>query len=292
MAGANRPSVTGLDDRTLGRIDLVLAEADYVDARAAIDDAWRVAVLAAHPGLRADRDRARAAAVQAANRRRDPRAARVRTSTGLHRALLIVAFLLGAFAVAPIAVPRGRPLALDGGMLTAGVLAVVSVALLWWLEPRRANGSLWGARAPAVIDLFFGGLWLVAAAVAIVVGWGAAGAGGMPVILGLAMLTGAGIAALVLWRHGLRADRSGRQTGLARVTADLVDERDAAGVFDALDRWWEAAGPEAMRTDAARVRDARTEVLARLRGATMISESDEREASAAPVPARWSERRR
>ena len=64
MAGYGHGSVTGIDERTLGRIDLLLFDADYPSAADAVDDSWRVAVLAADPRVRADRDRARAHAVQ------------------------------------------------------------------------------------------------------------------------------------------------------------------------------------------------------------------------------------
>jgi hypothetical protein len=140
MAGSGHGSVTGLDDRTLGRIDLILFDADYPDAQAAIGDAWRVAVLASDSRMLADHERARAAAVRAANERRDPVAARVRTSTTLHRASLGAAFVLGTVAVALVTTPRSGPLALQDAVLPAGVLAVLSVSLFWWLEPRRANG--------------------------------------------------------------------------------------------------------------------------------------------------------
>jgi len=293
VAGSGHRSATGLDDRTLGRIDLVLFDADYPDAKAALEDAWRVAVLASDARMRADHERARAAAVRAANERRDPVAARVRTSTALHRALLGVAFLLGTVAVALIATPRSNPIALQDALLPAGLLAVTSVALLWWLEPRRANGSLWGSRAPAVIHLIFGILWLLAAAGVLIFRWGEVDSyQALPETSGLTMLACAGAAAIILWVHALRADRSGRQTGIARLTGDLLDQQDAPEVFDALDRWWSMAGSEAMRRDAARMRTVRTEVLARLRLATLITERDERAGSWAPVPARWSERRR
>src|SRR6478736_5317025 len=95
VAGSGHGSATGLDDRTLGRIDLILFDADYRDAQTALEDTWRVAVLASNPRMRADHERARVAAVRAANERRDPGAARVRTSTALHRAFLGAAFLLG-----------------------------------------------------------------------------------------------------------------------------------------------------------------------------------------------------
>ena len=39
MAGSGHDSVTGLDDRTVGRIDLILFDADYRDAQAAVEDA-------------------------------------------------------------------------------------------------------------------------------------------------------------------------------------------------------------------------------------------------------------
>ncbi|BDV29584.1 hypothetical protein [Microbacterium terricola] len=293
MAGAGHGSVTGLDERTLGRIDVILFDADYRDAGSAIEDAWRVAVFATDPRMRAEHDRVRAAAVRSANERRDPTAASVKTSTGVHRALLGVALFLGAVAVALIATPRNSPVTLQDALLPAGLLAVISVSLLWWLEPRRANGSLWGSRVPAVIHFIFGMLWLLAAAGALTFRWGEVEPyRALPATSGLTMLVCAGVAAIILWVHALRADRSGRQTGLARLTGDLVDPQDAAEVFDELDRWWWAAGPEAMRRDGARVRRVRREVLARLRAAALITERDERTAAAAPEPARWSGRRR
>lgn len=292
MAGIGHDSATGLDDRTLGRVDAILFEAEYLGARAAVEDAWRVAVLASDPRVRADHERVRAMAVQAANARRDPAAPRVRTSTWLHRSLLGAAFLLGILSVALVATPRTRPVALQDGMLLAGLCAATSVSLLAWLEPRRANGSLWGSRAPAGIHLLFGALWLVAAGGGVTLRWSEIeGYRTLPVTSGLAMLVCAGIVAVLLWRHALGADRSGRQTGVARLTGDLVDQEDVAEVFAALDRWWSRAGPEAMRRDGRRVRRVRTEVLARLRHAKLIAEGDERAAMWAPEPEEWTERR-
>ena len=157
MAGAQHRSVTGMDERTLGRIDLILFDADYRDGKAAIEDSWRVAVLASDPRTRAAHERARAEAVEAANQRRDPSAPRVRPSTTLHRAALAVALVAGVVAVALLSTPRTSALALRDVMLPAGALALTSAALLCWLEPRRANGSLWGSRVPAGIHLGFGG---------------------------------------------------------------------------------------------------------------------------------------
>lgn len=292
MAGSGHDSVTGLDDRTLGRIDLILFDADYRDAAAAVEDSWRVAVLASDPRAFADHERARAAAVRAANERRDPVAAKVRTSTTRHRALLGVALVLGVVAVALVATPRDSAMGVQG-LLPAGLCAVLSVSLLWWLEPRRANGSLLGSRVPAVIHAILGMLWLLAAAYAVAFRWDEFDPyPELPQTTGLTLLACAGVAAIILWFRAFQADRSGRQTGIARLTGDLVDPRDEPEVYEALDRWWSILGPETLRRDAARVRRVRTEVLARLRLATLITERDERVASWAPAPARWTERRR
>ena len=164
--------------------------------------------------MRADHERVRAAAVRAANQRRDPAAARVPTSTAVHRALLGAALLSGIVAVALVATPRNSPITLHDGMLPAGLLAVVSVSLLWWLEPRRANGSLWGSRVPAVIHLIFGVLWLLAAAGAVLLRWDEVDPyHALPETSGLTMLACAGVAAVFLWVRALRADRSGHRRG-------------------------------------------------------------------------------
>jgi hypothetical protein len=293
MAGAQHRSVTGMDERTLGRIDLILFDADYRDAKAALDDSWRVAVLASDPRIRTAHDRARATAVGAANARRDPSAPRVPTSTTLHRVALAVALVAGVVAVALLSTPRTSALALRDVMLPAGLLAVASAALLCWLEPRRANGSLWGSRVPAGIHVGFGGLWLLAAAAVFLFRWGEIGTvAALPAYAGLAMFVLAGLVALVLGGFAIRADRSGRQAGVARVTADLIDQGDAPEVFRALDQWWATAGPEAMQRSAARVLAVRREVLARLRAGRLITEAEERAAAHASDPDEWTERRR
>lgn len=293
MAGAQHPSVTGMDEHTLGRIDFILFDADYRDARAAVEDSWRVAVMASDPRAQAAHERARVAAVGTANKRRDPTAPSVRVSTTVHRVALAVAFLAGVLAVALLTTPRPSAFALKDVMLPAGLLAVVAVTLLWWLEPLRANGSLWGSRVPGGIHLAFGGMWILATAAALVFRWGEVGElGALPGMTGLAMLGCAGLAAFILSEQALRADRSGHQSGLARVTGDLIDQRDAPEVFDALDRWWSTAGPDAMQRSATRVRAVRREVLARLRAAMLITERELHEASHAPEPEEWAERRR
>ena len=292
MAGSGHESATGLGDRALGRIDLILFDADYRDSRAAVEDSWRVAVLASDPRKLADHERARAAAVHAANERRDPVAAKVQTSTTWHRGLLGAAFVLGVVAVGLVATPRDSTVGLEG-LLPAGLCAVLSVALLWWLEPRRANGSLLGSRVPAIIHLIFGMLWLLAAAYVVAFRWGEVDPyRALPQTTGLTLLACAGVAGIILWFRAFQADRSGRQTGVARLTGDLIDPRDEPEVYEVLDRWWATVGSEAIRHDAARVRRVRTEVLARLRLAMLITERDERAASWAPEPSRWTERRR
>ncbi|HYP74190.1 MAG TPA: hypothetical protein VEP72_08875 [Microbacterium sp.] len=291
MAGFGHGSVTGLDERTLGRIDLLLFDADYAASADAVEDSWRVAVLAADPRARDARERARAQAVHAANARRDPVSARVRGASTRHRLCLGVALVLAVVATGLVMPSQAG--SLQATMLPAGFAAAAAVALLWWLEPRRANGSLWGSRAPAGLHLACGAMWLLAAGVALVARWGEIDAQRpLPVTTGLVILLVAAVLALLLWRRALRADRSGRQSGMARVTGDLADARDATAVFFALDRWWQGAGPAAMAAHGARVRRVRVEVLARLRLAGVVSEIDEQFANIDPSPIRWRERRR
>jgi hypothetical protein len=216
----------------------------------------------------------------------------VRASTTLHRVSLGVALFAGVVAAA-LLTTRTSALALQDVLLPAGLLAVVAVALLCWLEPLRANGSLWGSRVPAVIHLGFGGMWLLAAAAVFAFRWGEIDTfAALPAIAGLTLLGCAGLAALILCGYAHQADRSGRQTGLARVTGDLLDQRDAPEVFEALDRWWSTAGPDAMQRSATRVRAVRREVLARLKAGMLITEREELVATFAPDPVDWVERRR
>ncbi len=293
MAGAQHASVTGMDERTLGRIDFILFDADYRDAKAAIEDSWRVAVMASDPRLRAAHDSARAAAVGAANERRDPTSRRVPTSTTLHRLALGAALLAGVMAVALLTTPGTSGLAVQDAMLPAGLLAVAAVTLLWWLEPRRANGSLWGSRVPAAMHLAFGGLWILGAAAVFAFRWTEVSTfAALPAISGLTLLGCAGLAALILSGYALHADRSGHQTGVARITGDLIDPRDTPEIFDALDRWWSAVGPAAIQHCPTRVRAVRREVLARLRAGMLITEVEERVACRSLGPEEWTERRR
>ena len=292
MAGALHPSVTGMDERTLGRIDLILFDADYRDAKDAVEDSWRVAVLASDPRMRAAHERARAAAVAAVNERRDPTVPRARPATTVHRVALAVALVAGVVAVA-LLTARANAVALQDVLLPSGLLATMSVVLLCWLEPRRANGSLWGSRLPAGIHFAFGGMWLLAAGAVFGFRWGEVNPfAALPAIVGLALLGSAGLAGLVLGGYALRSDRSGRQTGIARVTGDLIDQRDAPEVFDALDAWWSTAGPQAMHRSATRIEAVRREVLARLRAGMLITDLRERTACWDPEPVKWAERRR
>lgn len=282
--------------RVLDRIDALVEDADYRDAESAVDDAWRIAVLASAPEAAKSREAARQAAVRTANTRRRPDAAPARNATTLHRVLFIVAFLLGAAAVAIIAIsPRTGSAAftLQEGALLAGVLAVLSAGLLVWLEPVRANGSLWGGHLPARTYLFFAALWLLFAASVVVLRWGEVDRyEPVPVIVGLLLFAVAGGTALVLWRRGLRADRSGTQSGVPHVTRDLLDQSDAPEVFAALDAWWAAAGPAALTADRGGLEQARAAVLTRLRTSLYITEREERAALRRTTPPEWKERRR
>lgn len=282
--------------RVLDRIDALVEDADYRDAESAVEDAWRIALLASTPGAARAREDARTAAVRAANARRRPDGPAVRSATTLHRVLFIVAFLLGAAAVAVIAIsPRTGSAAftLQEGALLAGVLAVLSAGLLVWLEPLRANGSLWGGHLPARIHLFFAVLWLLFAASVVLLRWGEVDRHQpFPVIAGLLLFGVAGATALVLWRRGRAADRSGTQSGVGRLTSGLVDEADAPEVLAALDAWWAVAGPAALSADRDGLEQARAAVLTKLRTTLYITEREERAALRRAAPPEWKERRR
>lgn len=293
MAGYGHGSATGIDERTLGRIDTLLFDADYRDADAGVEDAWRVAVFAAEPRLRDAHERARATAVHAANVLRDPGAAPVRHASAVHRVSLVIALLLAALAAALILTGPSRTASLQIVLLPAGAAAAIAVCALWWLEPRRADGSLWGSRIPALLYLVCASLWLFAGGFAFLARWGEIDAHrSLAATTGLALLIAAAASAVLLWHRARRSDRSGRQSGLARLTGGLVDPSDSAQVFFALDAWWSEAGPLAMARNAAHIRRVRIEVLARLRQATVITRLDEQFAVDDPVPARWRERRR
>ncbi|MBN9175948.1 MAG: hypothetical protein J0I43_01055 [Microbacterium sp.] len=292
MAGYGHSSATGIDERTLGRVDVLLFDADYADGPAAVEDAWRVAVLAADPHLRAGHERARLDAVQAANLRRDPAARLLRLTTTRHRTALALAFVLAAAAAALVLSPRSG-LALQVALLPAGLCAQASLALLSWLEPRRADGSLWGSRLPAVLILLVAGLWLLAASVAVTARWGETDAQRpLAPTSGLALLVVAAAGATVLWWRARRADEEGRQSGPRRLTGELINESDAAEVLAEMDAWWRVAGPAALTRDADRVRRVHVEVLARLAHARLISGAVARRLGGEAAPLRWRERRR
>lgn len=64
-----------LRDRiTIDRIEFLVDDADYPSAEDAVDDPWRVALLASLPAAARGREAARLAAVRATNERRVPRA--------------------------------------------------------------------------------------------------------------------------------------------------------------------------------------------------------------------------
>lgn len=292
MAGYGHSSATGIDERTLGRIDLLLFDADYADAAAAVEDAWRVAVLVADPHLRTGHERARLDAVVAANLRRDPGARALRPTVTSHRMALVLAFVLAAVAAALVLSSRGG-LTLQAALLPAGLCASASLAFLVWLEPRRENGSLWGSRVPAVLILLCAGLWLLAGAVALTARWGEIDAQHpFAATTGLALLVIATAGGILLWWRARRADRRGRQSGVGRLTGELADERDAAEVLAVMDAWWRVAGAAALASDGPRVRRVRVEVLARLAHARLITSDVARRLGAETAPLRWRERRR
>ena len=281
--------------RTIDRIAYLVGEAAYPDARAALDDSWRVALLAAYPAAAKERARVRRAAVRAANARPRPDATSRRAVTRRYRALYIAAIVLGATAIGLVAVSArwgGPALRLQTGMLLAGALAVIAVAVFTWLEPRRASGALWGSHAPAVLYLFFAVLWLLFAASVVLFRWDEVDRyEPWPVVVGLLLFCLAGAAAIVLWRRAARADRQGRLAAARAATRDLRDVSDAAEVYAALDAWWMRAGPSAVASDPIELEAARRAVLAHLRASKLITDRDERLALDGARPGAWRERR-
>jgi hypothetical protein len=281
---------------TIDRIELLVGDADYPDADAAVEDSWRVALLASLPHLGREREQARLQAVRAANERRTPGGRAVRSATHWHRGLFIFALLLGATGVALVAISArtgSAALALQDGMIIAGILTVASIAILAWLEPLRATGSLWGSHAPARYLLVLGVIWLLFAASVIVFRWEEVDRHETaPVVIGLLLFALAGGAALVLWRRAARSDRAGGQTGVAFITRGLVDQDDAPIVLDALDQWWHSAASAAFAQNSRAVLDSRQSVLAHLRSTMYITEREERTALRRTTPPAWKERRR
>ncbi len=280
----------------IDRVELLVGDADYPDAETAVEDSWRVAVLASSPQHARERDRVRLQAVREANERRAPGRSVARAATHLHRALFVFALVLGATGVALVAISArsGRSaLALQDGVVIAGILTLVSIGILAWLEPMRATGSLWGSHAPARYLLVLGVIWLLFAVSVVVFRWDEVDRNEpAPVIVGLLLFVVAGVAALFLWRRALRADRAGGQTGTAFTTRELVDPDDAPLVLEALDGWWASVGPALMARDRAALEQARATVLAQLRSSLYITEREERAALRRTAPPQWKERRR
>ena len=152
MAGYGHSSATGIDERTLGRIDLLLFDADYADAAAAVEDARRVAVLVADPHLRTGHERARLDAVVAANLRRDPGARALRPTVTSHRMALVLAFVLAAVAAALVLSSRGG-LTLQAALLRRNAPAFVADAFIATRLAQKNWGCVTGALDARRVDV-------------------------------------------------------------------------------------------------------------------------------------------
>lgn len=284
-----------VEGRVLDRIEYLVGEADYPDSASAVDDAWRVALIAQSRSAERARQAVRDAAAATVNARRRPDGKTPRRATRAHRIAFVAALVLAALAVGLIAVsPRtgGTFLALEQGAVLAGVLALVSIGGLAWLEPLRADGSLWGSHAPAAFFLVLAAVWLLfAASVPLFRADEIDAHEPAPVVIGLVMFALAGIAAIVLWWRARTSDRTRSQTGVAHTTRDVAGGADADEVLTALDAWWAQAGPAAVARDAAGLERVHDAVLAHLRATMLITDRDARSARRVGS-VDWKERRR
>lgn len=277
------------------RITFFMGLQEYPDGEAAVADSWRAAVLLSSRAVARDRDRVRAAAIGALNRRRDPRARIPRVASMRHRVAWFAAFLAFAHALALVGnSPRYDTslLGLDEGMFHTGSVSLAALAVFVLLERVRASGSLWG-RANASVYLVFAFFDLGMAHGVVFSRWDEVNPRQPePVIAGVVMWAAAGLGYVVLWWWGRRADKAGDQAGLAAATRDLIDQADAPEVFGLLDEWWRTAGPSALAANPEGVREIRAAILRSLRAGHRIKRKAERAALAEGPPRVWTERRR
>ncbi len=287
--------MTAGNERIHFRIESFITDADYRSADEAIEDAMNIALLSAHPDAAKARELARAAAVREANTRRGAPTVAARRAGLRHRVMSIASIVLGALAVGTGALsPRtgSASITLQQGALVAGLIAVAAVAIMIWLEPLRSSGELWGSNLPARLYLFFAVLWIGFAGSIVAFRWKEVDRyQPWPVMIGLLLFLASGIAALILWRQGRRADRSGRRSGRAYVLRGLVDNADAPLIFEALDQWWAVTGPRVSSSDEKTFVETYREVLAYLARMGLIDPSQERKAARRNSFVEWKERR-
>lgn len=293
--------------RALDRIDELVGDADYRSREQAVADSWRVALFAVHPALRDAHEAHRRDVVERVNgarRSESLRTAQAPTAQSVHRSrlvlrvLFVAAIVLGMLAVALVAISRtGRTaLSLNDGMLLAGTLSVLSVAMLWALERKRRSGEIWGSHASARAAMFLGSLWLLFGAGVVVFRLGEVDRHEPhSVVLGLIMFGASGIAALVLWRIGVSSAKTRPAGGKNLIVSGLVDPRDETTLFDALDEWWKGTSRDVITAlgddERQALREAHGAVLAQLRRTILITERDERSASREKIPSQWAEPR-
>lgn len=213
---------------------------------ATIDDARRLTLLTITRTAYRRREEARVAAVNAANRKRDPRIPRVRTVVGAWPLILtLIGMFLGTTGLAPLLnqgtiTRKTAPLlTIDQWMFPAGMLALISIALLTYLEPLRARGLIyhggWEARGYLIFAVIWIGfsLWQSIFGLHDLTSIELARS-----ILGCLVMFSSGVWAVVLWRHGRVTDAQGFLLKHHDPLRGLIDKTDALQIYTALDTWW------------------------------------------------------
>ncbi|MPV50216.1 hypothetical protein GCG21_09405 [Pseudactinotalea sp. HY160] len=234
--------------RTRFRLMILIQEWVQGHSRdAEVGDARRLALVALSSTAYRDRERARVAAVDEANRRRNPSIEPIRPVPRGALTLTFVGFLLGAAGIVPLLnqgtiTRRSAPLfSAEEWMIPAGMLALISIALLAWLEPLRARGRIyhggWEAAGYLVPGSILVGFPIYQAVFALddirdPEGW-------TRVIAGSLMMCGAGVWAILLWRRGRASDAAGLLVEHHDPLAGLTRRTDAEEIYVALDAWWE-----------------------------------------------------
>lgn len=229
------------------RLSILLLEYQQAFTTATTDDVRRLTLLTISRTAYRRREETRIAAINAANIQRDPDAILVRPVVGAWPlALTLVGMLLGAVGLTPLLnqgtiTRRAAPLlTTDQWLLPAGIMALISIAILAYLEPLRARGSIyhggWEARLYLVLAAIYIGfaLWeLIFQLHDLTVGELTRS------ILGCLVMLGAGLWAIELWRRGRITDKKGCLLLHYDPLQGLDDIADARKVYAALDCWWQ-----------------------------------------------------